>query len=109
MSGKFVISLDLEKYWGMRDHKPLNDYKENLKKVDDICTSLLEIFTQYNIHATWATVGFLSFNDKEELMKNLPVNLPDYKNPNLSPYKYINQNELKSNYHFANASIQIWL
>ena len=37
------------------------------------------------------------------------INLPDYKNPNLSPYKYINQNELKSNYHFANASIQIWL
>ena len=36
----------------------------------------------------------------------LPANLPDYKNPNLSPYEYINQNELESNYHFADASIQ---
>lgn len=105
MSGKFVISLDLEKYWGMRDHKPLKDYEENLIKVDDICTSLLKIFTHYNIHVTWATVGFLAFKDKEELMKNLPLNWPDYNEAKLSPYEYIQQEELETKYHFADATI----
>ena len=29
-NGFFIISLDFEKYWGVRDHKSIQDYSENL-------------------------------------------------------------------------------
>lgn len=106
MEGKLIISLDFEKYWGMRDHKSLKDYHENLKKVDIICSTLLQIFKKYNINATWATVGFLSFNNKEELLKELPSDLPNYKDSKLGPYEYIQQNDLETKYHFADATIR---
>jgi peptidoglycan/xylan/chitin deacetylase (PgdA/CDA1 family) len=106
MKGKLVISLDFEKYWGMRDHKSLKDCQENLEKVDKICSTLLDIFKQYDIHATWATVGFLSFNNKKELLKKLPSDFPNYTDSNLGPYEYIQQNDLESKYHFADATIR---
>lgn len=106
MNGKLVISLDFEKYWGMRDHKSLEDYQNNLEKVDKICSVLLDIFKQYNINVTWATVGFLSFDNKKELLKKLPSDLPNYKDSNLGPYEYIQQNDLEPKYHFADSTIR---
>jgi peptidoglycan/xylan/chitin deacetylase (PgdA/CDA1 family) len=106
MNGKLVISLDFEKYWGMRDHKSLKDCQDNLKKVDNICLTVLDIFKEYGIHATWATVGFLSFNNKEELLEKLPSDFPNYKNSNLGPYEYIQQNDLEPKYHFADSTIR---
>lgn len=44
MSGKLVISLDFEKYWGMRDHQSIDDYRENLDNVDEVVVRLLEFF-----------------------------------------------------------------
>ena len=73
MKGKLVISLDFEKYWGMRDYKSLKDCQENLEKVDKICSTLLDIFKQYDIHATWATVGFLSFRPVLLFLGSIPL------------------------------------
>lgn len=105
MGGKFVISLDFEKYWGVRDHKNINEYKNNLENVDEVVKELLEKFRNYEIHATWAIVGFMFFANKQELMKNLPENKEIYTNRLLNPYVYIEQEQLDVKYHFAVDSI----
>lgn len=106
MRGKFVISLDFEKYWGMRDHKTIESYEENLKLVDDICFRTLHLFKKFEIHATWAAVGFLIFKDKEELLQYIPAELPKYKNTVLNPYSYINDFKLDPQFHFAKSVIK---
>mgnify|MGYP001173726973 CR=1 FL=1 len=36
MTGRFVVSLDFEKFWGMFDVVSVDEYKENLRNVDDV-------------------------------------------------------------------------
>ncbi|MEA2110993.1 MAG: polysaccharide deacetylase family protein [Campylobacterota bacterium] len=99
-SGIFTISLDFELYWGMRDCVSLNNYSKNLDGVHNAITTLLKLFKEYNIHATWAPVGFLYFPNDKELKQNIPNIRPNYTNANLSPYTYIETRDL-TKYHFA--------
>ena len=93
MSGKLVISLDFEKYWGMRDHQSIDDYRENLDNVDEVVVRLFEFFQKYEIHATWAVVGFLFIAAKMSY-KNTYRGANFYTNASLNPYSYIDQTEL---------------
>jgi hypothetical protein len=79
----------------------LENYGENIRNVHNVVPRLLELFTKYNVHCTWATVGFLFFQDKKEILNYLPVIRPDYKQKEYDPYPYLEQNELESRYHFA--------
>ena len=88
--GTLVISLDLELYWGMRDVVSLSDYQENLIGVRRAISAMLQLFTKYEVHATWATLGFLYYDSFEQLKDNLPPKLPSYSKDRLSPYEYIN-------------------
>jgi|SRR5690348_10521992 len=85
-NGKFVISLDFELYWGVRDAVKLQDYKAQLRGVRKVIPLLLQLFKKYGINATFATVGFLFFKNKEELLSQLPCKKPAYQNDKLSPY-----------------------
>ncbi len=109
-NGKFVISLDFEIYWGVRDAVKLKEYKEHLLGVQKVIPLLLDLFKQYDIQATFATVGFLFFNTKEELLENLPNQKPEYKNAKLSPYtshfSSVGENENVDPFHFASNLIQ---
>ena len=87
----FTVSLDLELYWGVRDKRSVDDYKKNLLGVRKAIPEMLQLFKKNDIHATWATVGFLFFKNIEELQENLPESLPAYLNGNLSPYKQMGQ------------------
>ncbi len=84
--GKLVISLDFEIYWGVHDAVSLKKYRDNLLGVRKAIPALLQLFAQYHINATFATVGLLFFGDKEELLNNLPQKKPQYSLPELSPY-----------------------
>ena len=100
--GIFVVSLDFELYWGMRDKKTIKDYKDNLLGTADAISSLLELFSKYDIHATWAVTGLLFAHNVKEARKFSPDNKPGYDNYNLSPYDYIENNQaLDTCYHFA--------
>lgn len=102
--GAFVISLDFEQYWGMRDHVPLESYQENLLGARLAVPALLKLFAEHAIHATWATVGFLFFESREELMRSIPRIKPQYTNTALSPYPHlgmIGKNEKDDPFHFA--------
>nr|WP_315190267.1 polysaccharide deacetylase family protein [uncultured Flavobacterium sp.] len=101
-NGLFCISLDFEKYWGMRDKIELDAYKVNLLAVNNVVDQILKIFENNSIHSTWATVGFLFFENKEDLLINIKdIDLPDYDNNRLTPYPYIYENDLDPVTHFS--------
>lgn len=107
--GTLVISLDLELYWGMRDIISLDDYHQHLEGVRQAIPAILELFEKYQIHATWATVGFLYYADIEQLQKNIPAQLPSYDQLQLDPYQYINTLKKEDNQqlHFCPDLIEL--
>ena len=108
--GTFVISLDFELHWGVRDHRTVADYRENLLGVRRAVPALLALFSEYGIHATWATVGFLFFDNIDELLAALPSETPHYVSRKLDPYAAldgIGKNEAEDPFHFAPTLIRM--
>ncbi len=70
----------------MRHLPNLANYYPNLLGARSAVRALLNIFTEFGIHATWATVGFLFADGTQKLMEWAPKRLPDYRNRHLSPY-----------------------
>lgn len=108
--GIFVVSLDFELFWGMRDLYELDWYKRRLAKERELIPLVLSLFEQYGVHATWATVGLLFFKSKEEMLKGLPSIKPGYVNERLSPYNHIisqqvGADEAADPNHFASSLI----
>jgi len=104
MSGQFVISLDFELLWGVRDHSDKQAYGKNVLGARDAVPRMLELFAARDIRATWATVGFLFCETKDELMASLPAERPAYTNPRLSNYTYLDEvgkDERSDPYYFA--------
>jgi len=102
--GIFIVSLDFELNWGVHDVFSLEQYGENLKGVRTAIPRMLALFEQFDIHATWATVGMLCFDSKEELMGNLPLVQPKYENEAYSSYGKlvtVGENEEQDPYHFG--------
>jgi hypothetical protein len=82
----FVVSLDVELNWGVRDTKKHGSYDKNILGEREATRGVLDIFDQFGIHATWAIVGFLFFDHKQQLMENLPEARPEYTNRAFCPY-----------------------
>ncbi|GAA6201295.1 polysaccharide deacetylase family protein [Aquicoccus sp. SU-CL01552] len=106
MTGKLVISLDFELLWGVRDHADRNSYGENVLGGRAAIPRILDLFAEHGVRATWATVGFLFCEDKDELIESLPAmeDRPAYGNAVLSNYSYLSevgQNEKDDPYYFA--------
>ena len=102
--GTFVVSLDFELHWGVRDHRTVADYRDNLLGVRRVIPALLALFSEFGVRATWATVGFLFFETIEELLAAIPGELPRYANRNLDPYAALNEvgrDEAEDPFHFA--------
>jgi hypothetical protein len=107
-SGAFVVSLDFELHWGVRDHCPaLGPYRRNLLGARAAIPAMLDLFREFGIRATWATVGFLFARSRQELQDFSPELRPQYRNPALSPYaEAIGQNETADLLHFAPSLIE---
>jgi peptidoglycan/xylan/chitin deacetylase (PgdA/CDA1 family) len=102
--GRFVISLDFELHWGVRDQRSIDSYRANLLGVREVVPRLLELFGRRGIRATWATVGFLMAEDKDELLHYAPAERPHYADARLDPYAElgsIGQDEKSDPYHYA--------
>ena len=82
-----VVSLDFELFWGMQDCMDLTEYESNIVGGRKAIPTMLELFQQHGIHATWATVGFLFGKNEAELRKYFPTQLPAYENEMLSTYR----------------------
>lgn len=86
--GALVISLDFEIHWGVRYRFPAaGAYRANLLGVRRAIPELLRQFEEFEISATWATVGFLFARSREELRSFSPTVTPRYHDPALSPYE----------------------
>jgi len=88
-AGTLVISLDFELMWGMFDKVTIEQYGDRIRGVHEVVPKLLELFVQYEIHATWATVGMLMFDSKAALEAALPKAVPQYRLPELSAYNHL--------------------
>lgn len=93
--GNFCISFDFELYWAFVGEWTLESYKQNLLGVHEAIPRILELFDKYDIHATWATVGFLMCEDYDELLSFLPNVRPQYKNRKISQYNYLEDRNVR--------------
>jgi peptidoglycan/xylan/chitin deacetylase (PgdA/CDA1 family) len=85
-TGQFVISLDFELFWGVRERVASGQYMSNLLGTRAAIPALLQLFREYEIHSTWAVVGFLFFDRTSALLEGAPKLRPRYRNHKLSPY-----------------------
>ena len=84
--GALVISLDFELYWGIGDHINYDKYQTYFDNTLKIIPEILNLFSKYQIHCTWATVGMLWNENWEEWKINRPSILPKYEKKELSNY-----------------------
>jgi peptidoglycan/xylan/chitin deacetylase (PgdA/CDA1 family) len=108
--GTLVISLDFELHWGVRDKRSVDAYRTNLLGVRQVVPDLLAVFGEYGIHATWATVGFLFFEDRDALLQSLPAHKPRYRNARLDPYAdlgTVGRSESDDPFHYAASLLRL--
>ena len=112
----FVVSLDFELFWGMSDVTTLDVYGERIRGVRTALPRILDLFTQYGIHATWATVGMLMARNRDELMPHLPDenDRPRYQIQRLSSYYHlefgnIGYDEKDDPYHYGSSLVELIL
>ena len=89
--GVFVISLDFELLWGVRDQRTIADYGANILGVRQAVPALLDLFAERNIACTWATVGLLFFATNRAMLAGLPTRKPRYTNARISSYHYLDE------------------
>ena len=108
--GVFVVSLDFELAWGVDGGRVREHYRANLEGVRPAIAGILDLFREFEIHATWAVVGLLFFRDRETLRAGLPTVRPDYVRTGWSPYAYIEtaigEGEADDPLHYAPSVIE---
>lgn len=73
--GTIIISIDFELLWGLTDSNPSESVYVRLRKVTEVVDKILALFGKYEIHATWAIVGSITYTGLKELKNAL--NLKD--------------------------------
>lgn len=111
LPGTFVVSLDFELMWGMRDKDGLEGYMNNFLGVRHALPQMLDAFEEHGVKATFATVGLLFFDNKAQLMAGLPDLRPSYANLRLSPYEshfgQVGADEATDPFHFGASLIRL--
>lgn len=86
--GTLVISLDFELLWGVFDKVDYLQKFEYFRTTRNIIPQILNLFQEYEIACTWASVGMLFNANWEEWQENIPSFNPEYANKNLCAYSY---------------------
>lgn len=93
--GALIISLDFELFWGIFDKYKLIDKVDYFDNTLAVIPEILNLFKEFEIEATWATVGGLfntSFSELTKRSQNVEVN---YNNKNLSSHLLFRENTFK--------------
>jgi Polysaccharide deacetylase len=101
---RFVVSLDFELMWGVRETRTIESYGRNILGARAVIPRLLDLFLRHRVHATWATVGMVLFERKRDLLEALPDIRPSYDDPGLDPYpglSTIGETEQDDPFHFG--------
>lgn len=112
MPGTLIVSLDFELFWGMLDCSTLEAYQANVLGGRKAIPQLLELFQKYDIHATWATVGYLFAENYGKLSQYFPEqeDCPSYSDEKLNPYPWfaqIGKNEEEAPCFYAPSLIRL--
>lgn len=110
MNSTFVISLDFELLWGVREIATRSQYGANIRGARKAIPQMLELFQAYNVRATWATVGLLFCRSKAEILEMMPEpeRVAAYINPAMSAYAYLDEvgaNEEEDPFYFGGSLI----
>lgn len=105
-TGTLTISLDFELHWGGFEKWPLEHYETYFLNTRELIPAMLSLFRQHEVHVTWATVGMLFHNTRQELLENSPAMKPAYRQQELSAYQFIDthgigDDEQSDPFHFA--------
>ena len=95
-NGTFTISLDFELFWGMACVAEESEYAENLAGTPAAVRGMLGLFAKHEIHATWATVGFLFLKSKQELLANAASERPNYETSRYGTYRLFDRIDSQS-------------
>jgi peptidoglycan/xylan/chitin deacetylase (PgdA/CDA1 family) len=123
MDGIFTISLDFELHWGGFEKWPLKiqnskfqvsnsaDYREYFLRTRAAIPAMLDLFSKYRMHVTWATVGLLMHENKSDLINNFPSSKPSFQTPELSAYHFIDvvgigENETDDPFHYGHSLVK---
>jgi peptidoglycan/xylan/chitin deacetylase (PgdA/CDA1 family) len=101
MAGIFTISLDFELHWGVFDKRDRQAREACYRNTLRIIPQMLELFAQYDVHVTWATVGSLFAANQQEWEALSPAIEPDYEVERYSAYKWVRQYGMPSEYQWA--------
>lgn len=110
MSGKLVISLDFELQYGIEDfsEESLKHYQETILGGRKAIPELLKLFSDHHLHATWAMVGMIASENKEELQAYCPAVRPGYTSP-MSIYEHpdrLGESEETDPFHYGSSLIR---
>jgi peptidoglycan/xylan/chitin deacetylase (PgdA/CDA1 family) len=97
----FVISLDFELHWGRFDKVPLIGNERYYLRARDAVPRLCREFEDYEIAATWATVGMLFAENADELHAYSPIKKPTYHNNLFSAYRWLEGRHVDTKMLFA--------
>jgi peptidoglycan/xylan/chitin deacetylase (PgdA/CDA1 family) len=75
----FVVSLDFELHWGILDHTPASECRDLLLKAREGVPKILELFDKYELRATWATVGALFCDGRDDFFARVEELNPHYR------------------------------
>jgi peptidoglycan/xylan/chitin deacetylase (PgdA/CDA1 family) len=98
-----IISLDFELHWGVRDRFPLTKTQSaRLLAARAVIPRILDLFEEFSINATWATVGFLFAHSRQEAEAFTPLQKPSYQDDRLNAYgERLGKDEREDPFHFA--------
>lgn len=110
--GTLLISLDFELFWGVQDCHTYEDYGDNVLGGRKAIPQLLELFKEHGIHASWATVGMMFAENKDEIVSFSPSEdlRPSFDNAALSGYRVLNHigdNEQEEPYFYGKSLIDL--
>lgn len=100
----FIISMDFELMWGMRDKRTIRSYGDHILGERQAIPAILGLFKRYGVKATWAAVGMSMFERRSDLLDHLPEVRPTYERTQLNPYlamKEVGIDEKHDPYHFG--------
>lgn len=106
--GAFVVSLDFELHWGMRDHTEGHGAAAaDLVTSRDHVRRLADLFAERGVRATWATVGLLFASSRSEIEPFLPTVRPRYARSELDPYaESFGDDEATDPLHYAGSLVR---
>ncbi len=106
----FTISLDYELHWGVFDKRHRHSRLQIYDNTNALVPKLLDLFDQYGIGVTWATVGSLFLRNYEDWLHHAPLQKPEYHDQKYSAYRFVEENgidDLTEKAHFASKMVKL--